>query len=129
MADNTTENDKSAFRLLLPFKRRKRTLDLLSIGGTCVVCVNLLRGRALVQGDEAVEQVVARRIVVFTTGVIREVVTERALGQLLGEQIDLVQEQDDRCLHEPPRVADGVEQGQRLLHTVLKFDVSMTSSS
>lgn len=35
-------------------------------------------------------------------------------------EIDLVQEQDDGRPHEPPGVADGVEQGQRFLHTVLR---------
>lgn len=39
--------------------------------------VDLLRRRALVKGDEAVEEVVARRIVVVPTGIVGEVVTER----------------------------------------------------
>ena len=52
------------------------------------------------------------------TLIVREVVLHRADGQLLLEPIDLVEEEDDRCLHKPPRVADRVEEGKRFLHTV-----------
>ena len=52
------------------------------------------------------------------TFVVGEVVLHRAHRKLLLESIDLVQEKDDGRLHEPPRVADGVEQCQCLLHTV-----------
>lgn len=51
-----------------------RTFDLLSICCTGVVCVDLLRRCALVEGDETVEKVVARRVVVFTAVVVGEVV-------------------------------------------------------
>lgn len=53
---------------------RARTLDLLGICCTGVVCVDLLRRRALVERDEAVEEVVARRVVVVATVVVGEVV-------------------------------------------------------
>jgi hypothetical protein len=72
----------------------------------------------LVERDETVEDVVAGGGVVCATLVVGEVVLHRADGQLLLEPIDLVQEQDDRCLDEPPRVADGVEQCEGFLHTV-----------
>lgn len=52
------------------------------------------------------------------TLVVGEVVLHGANGQLLLEAIDLVQEQNDRCLYKPPRVADGVEQSQCFLHAV-----------
>lgn len=52
------------------------------------------------------------------TFVIREVVLHWAHRQLLLEAIDLVQEQDDTGLCEPPRVADAIKQGKCLLHTV-----------
>ena len=68
--------------------------------------------------DESVKNVVTRRAVVLTTLVIGEVVLHGADGKLLLEPIDLVQEQDDGCLDEPPRVADGVEQCEGFLHTV-----------
>lgn len=63
----------------------------------------------LVQGNESVEDVVASRGVVGTALVIREVVLHRANGELLLEAIDLVEEENDRGLDEPPGVADRVE--------------------
>jgi hypothetical protein len=81
------------------------------------VSVNLLL-LGLVQGNETVEDVVASRGVVGTAFVIGEVVLHRANGELLLETIDLVQEENDGGLDEPPGVADGVEQGQGFLHTV-----------
>lgn len=41
------------------------------------------------------------------------------LWQLLLEHVNLVQEQDDGCPQEPPRVDDRLEQDERLLHPVL----------
>jgi hypothetical protein len=81
------------------------------------MCVDLL-GLVLVQADETVEDVVASSSVVGTTLVVREVVLHGADGQLLLESIDLVEEENDRCLDEPPRVANAVEQSQGFLHTV-----------
>jgi hypothetical protein len=52
------------------------------------------------------------------TLVVGEVVLHRANGQLLLEPIDLVQEEDYRRLYKPSRVADGVKQRKRFLHTV-----------
>ena len=57
--------------------RRIHTLDLLCVGGTSVVGIDLFCCRALVQTDKAVEEVVARRIVVVTARVVREIVSER----------------------------------------------------
>lgn len=91
--------------------------DLGGIGCAGEVSVDLL-GLVLVQADETVQDVVAGRSVVVATLVVGEVVLHGADRQLLLEAIDLVQEQDNRRLDEPPRVADGVEQGQGLLHSV-----------
>lgn len=77
-----------------------------------------LLGLVLVQVDEAVEDVVAGCGIVVTTLVVGEVVLHGADGKLLLKPVDLVQEQDDRRPNKPPRVADGVEQRQGLLHTV-----------
>jgi hypothetical protein len=81
------------------------------------VSVNLL-SLVLVEGDESVQDVVAGRSVVGAALVVGEVVLHGADGQLLLESIDLVKEQNDRCLDEPSRVADGVEEGESLLHAV-----------
>ena len=56
--------------------------------------VDLLAGSTLVQADETMQEVVASRVVVVTTSVIREVVAQRRVRELLGEHVDLVQEQD-----------------------------------
>ena len=72
----------------------------------------------LVEVDEAVQDVVAGRSVVVAALVVGEVVLHRADGQLLLEAINLVQEENDGRLDEPPRVANGVEKCQSLLHAV-----------
>jgi hypothetical protein len=40
--------------------------------------------------------------------------------QLMPEDVDLIQEQDDRCPEEPPRVYYRVEKDERFGHPVLK---------
>lgn len=75
-------------------RKRRRTLNLLCISRTRIVRVNLLRRRALVEAHEAVQEVVARGVVVVAPGVVGEVVPERAAREFLGEEVDLVQEQD-----------------------------------
>lgn len=91
--------------------------DLHSVCGAGEMGVNLLC-LVLVERDEAVQDVVARSSVVWAALVVGEVVLHGADRQLLLEAIDLVKEQDDGCLDEPPRVADGVEQCEGFLHTV-----------
>lgn len=81
------------------------------------MCVDLF-GLGLVEGNESVEDVVACSCVVGTTFVVGEVVLHWADWELLLEAIDLVQEEDDGCLDEPPGVADGVEECESFLHTV-----------
>lgn len=71
--------------------------------------VDLLR-LVLIQAHESVEDIVASGGIVVTTFVIREVVLHWADRQLLLESVDLVEEQNNRRLDEPPRVANGVEQ-------------------
>lgn len=71
-----------------------RTLDLLRISRACVMRIYLFRRRGLVEGDEAVEEIVACRVVVVPASIIWEVVAERRTRELLRKQVDLVQEQD-----------------------------------
>ena len=106
---------------------RKRTVycshdesNLHGICGAGEMGVDLL-GLVLVERDESVQDVVACGGIVWAALVIGEVVLHWADGQLLLEAIDLVEEQDDRCLDEPPRVADGIEQCEGFLHTVDGF--------
>ena len=94
--------------------------NLHRVCGTGEVGVDLL-SLVLVEGDESVEDVVACGSVVGAALVIGEVVLHGADGELLLEAINLVKEQDDGCLDEPPRVADGIEQCEGFLHTVDRF--------
>jgi hypothetical protein len=66
-----------------------------------------------------VEEVITGGVVVVAAGVVWEVVAERAPRELVREEVDLVQEEDDRRLDEPAAVRDRVEERQRLLHPVL----------
>lgn len=94
--------------------------DETNLGGICgagEMRVDLLRLR-LIERYEAVENVIACRSIVVTTLVVREVVLHRAYGKLFPESINLVQEENDTGLDEPSRVANRVEECQRLLHTV-----------
>jgi hypothetical protein len=52
------------------------TLDLLSVRRASVMCVYLLRGCALVERDETVQEVVASGVVVVTAVEIWEVVAQ-----------------------------------------------------
>jgi hypothetical protein len=70
------------------------------------VRVDLLRRRALIEGDEAAEEVGAGGVVVVAAGVVREVVAERAPRELVREKVNLVQEEDDRRPDKPAAVRD-----------------------
>jgi hypothetical protein len=85
------------------------TFNLLSVRGARIVGIDLLGRGGLVERDEAMEKVVTCCIVVVTSVVIREVIMQGRMCQFLLEQIDLVQEEDDRGLDEPTRVANRVE--------------------
>lgn len=61
------------------------TLDLLGIGRTGIVCIDLLGRRILIQRYEAVQQILARKIVVITTGVVWEVIPQRRVWKLVRE--------------------------------------------
>lgn len=91
--------------------------DLGSIGSTGEVGVDLL-GLMLIQADESIQDVVACQSVIITAFVVGEVVLHWADWEFLLETINLIQEQNDRSLDEPSRVADGIEEGQGFLHTV-----------
>ena len=79
-------------------------IDLLSFG--------------LVERHESVEDVVACSGVIWAAFVVREVILHWRDWQLLLEPINLVQEQNDAGLDEPPRIANAVEECERFLHSV-----------
>lgn len=70
------------------------TFDLLGVGGTGVMCVDLFGSRTLVQADKPVEEVITGCVVVTASSVISEVILEWRLRQLLGKEIDFIQEQN-----------------------------------
>ena len=73
-------------------KKKLHTFDLLCVRGTRIMGVDLFRHRALVKTDKSVQKVVTSGIVVAATSVIWKVILERWTGQLLSEQVDLIQE-------------------------------------
>lgn len=91
--------------------------DLCCVGCTGEMGIYLL-GFVLVQADESVQDIVASQRIIVSSLVIWEVVLHWADWQLLLKSIDLVQEQDNRGLDEPSRVADGIKQCEGLLHAV-----------
>jgi len=52
--------------------------------------INLLGRRALVERDEAVQQIVAGQVVVVAVLVVGEVIAQRGARELLSEEIDFV---------------------------------------
>lgn len=107
----------NAYRSKLTIDSGHDETNLHRVCGTCEMRVDLLR-LVLVQADEAVEDIVACGGVIGATLIVWEVVLHWAHWELLLEPVDLVEEENDAGLDEPPGVADAVEEGERLLHTV-----------
>lgn len=57
-------------------KKNQFTFDLLCICCAGVVRVDLLRSCTLIQGDEAIQEVVAGSVIIVPASVVREVVTQ-----------------------------------------------------
>lgn len=98
---NSRHNEPNLRRIR---RARKMGINLLILG--------------LIQAHEAMENIVARLLVVLASLVVGEVVLHGREGKLFPEAIDLVEEENDGSLDEPARVADGVEEGEGFLHTV-----------
>lgn len=69
---------------------------------------------------ESPKKVLGRAVDIIATRVIWEVVAQWGAGELLPEQVDLVQEQNDTRPHEPSRIDDRVEENQAFHHSVLR---------
>lgn len=54
--------------------KTRHTSDLIRVCRTRIVSIYLLRGRALIEANEALEEILAGRIVVGTSSVVGEVV-------------------------------------------------------
>lgn len=72
----------------------RHTFDLLGVGSTGIMSIYLFGGGALVQGYETMQQVVTGSIIVVATSIIGEIVAQWRPRELLGKQIDLVQEEN-----------------------------------
>ena len=55
---------------------------------------------------EPPEQILGGSVDVISTRIIGEIVAQGRSSKLLPEQINLVQEQNDTCPHEPPGIDD-----------------------
>jgi len=75
--------------------------DLLRVRRTSIMSINLFCCGTLIEGDEAMQKVVACGVIVASALVIREVVTEWGPWQFFSKEIDLVEEQNDGCFDEP----------------------------
>ena len=62
-----------------------RTLNLLCVSCASVMCVDLFRRRGLVEGDEAVQEVIAREIVTIATVKVGEIVSQSRVGKLFSK--------------------------------------------
>ena len=72
------------------------TLELLCICRTSIMRIYLLSCHALVEADKPMEEVVACGVKIGPSLIVREVVLKGRAQEFLGEEIDLVQEQDLR---------------------------------
>lgn len=68
---------------------------------------------------ESPQQILGCFIHVIPSRIIWEVCRKWGTDKLLLKNIDLVQEQDNTCSREPPRIYHGVEKKQTLHHAVL----------
>ena len=64
------------------------------------------------------EHIFGSGIKLFHTFIVWEIVLHRTDWELLLEAVNLVKEEDDGGLDEPPRVADGIKKCESFLHTV-----------
>ena len=64
------------------------------------MCVDLFGSRTLVQAYEPVEKVITCCVIVVASSEVREVVFEWRTRQLFSEEIDFIQEQNLRRVHQ-----------------------------
>lgn len=95
-------------------------LEEIGIGRVCEVSIDLLV-RIPVQRAELVHKVLAGLLGIVRGAMIisEAVVRYRASGQLLLEEIDLVEEKNQGRLGEPVRVGDRLPEHEGLVHLVL----------
>lgn len=90
----------------------------------CVCRVGGMRidflARVPIQAAELLVEKPARGLQVrWIAGVFGEVLGDRVRGELIPEQVDLIEKEDDGRSQEPLRVGNGLEKHQRLTHLIL----------
>jgi hypothetical protein len=94
--DCAKTNTRQQWFYYMKINKRAHTLDLLCIRRTRIMRIYLLRRRALVEAAKPMEEVVACGIAIGTFLIVWEVIRKGRTREFLGEEIDLVQEQDLR---------------------------------
>lgn len=91
--------------------------NLLGIGGTGVVCIDGLCF-VLVKLDKPILKVGTGSLKIIPALIIVVVILDGHLVDLVLEEIDLVEEEDDGSLYEPPTIADRVKEGEGFDHSI-----------
>lgn len=99
--------------------RVKHKLDVAGVSGASEVRVDFLGLLVAVEVLKLPLHVHGRLLVGVLPLVVSEADGQRNTLDLLGKQVLLVEEEDERGIGEPVVVADGIEQTQALRHTAL----------
>ncbi len=94
-------------------------LEQIRVGGIGEVGVDFLLAVAIQTPKFLIEELRGRFLIRGIVRVFGEISWDGTAGQLILEQIDLVEKQDDGRPDKPLRVGDGFEQHQRFTHLVL----------
>jgi hypothetical protein len=81
---NCMKNDNVSGSIRANNYKRAHTLDLLCIHRTRIMRIYLFRHRALVEGDEPVDEVVACGVVIGSSLIVREMVLKGRTREFLG---------------------------------------------
>eukprot|EP01137_Pigoraptor_chileana_P032336 Opistho-2@21551 len=99
----------------------KHKLDVVRVRRACEVRVNLLLIATVHLLKLLLDEVLGSFDIRSGASILWEADGQRHLGDLLGKQIRLVEEEDDRCLEEPLAVADRIKQLDTLVHAVCRL--------
>lgn len=100
-------------------------LQEIRVCGVSVVHIDL-PVRCPIESSKLVRKILCCCVdVLGCTGIVREEFTNRLLGQLRLEQVNLVEEENNGRPFEPWQVEDGFEEHQCLVHLVLRTRISL----
>jgi hypothetical protein len=81
---NCMKNDNVSGSIRANNYKRAHTLDFLRIHRTCIMRIYLFRHRALIEGDEPMDEVVACGVVIGSSLIVREMVLKGRTREFLG---------------------------------------------